>query len=108
MRNGRAGLIRQQGERCCGLVRMPLPPPVESRARQRLLEDCPYAFYFKSITFQFEDGRLIVRGRVPTFYLKQMLQVLLKNLDGVKQIDNQVDVVSATGLSSEPRTEPLG
>ena len=36
----------------------------------------------------------------PSFYLKQVLQTLLRNLDGVKQIDNQVDVVTSTGLSS--------
>jgi len=43
-----------------------------------------------------------LRGRVPSFYLKQILQTWLRRLDGVEQIDNQVDVVSATGLSSEP------
>jgi hypothetical protein len=47
------------------------------------------------------NGVLLLRGRVPTFYLKQMLQSWLKDLDGVSRIDNQVDVVSATGLSSE-------
>ena len=44
---------------------------------------------------------------VPTFYLKQILQTWLRKLDSVKQIDNQVDVVSATGLSSEPRIRSL-
>jgi hypothetical protein len=88
---------------CCDSVRLPLPAPVEAQARQRLLEDCPYAYYFQRLSFQFAGGVLTVRGRVPTFYLKQLVQSRLRSLDGVKEIDNQVNVVSATGLSSEPR-----
>jgi hypothetical protein len=98
---------RQPAERCCGVLQMPLPPPIEIVARQRLQENCPYAFYFRCISVQFRDGVLTLRGRVPTFYLKQMLQTWLRNLDGVQRIDNQVDVVSSTGLSTEPRAEPL-
>ena len=89
------------------LIQMPLPPPVEIRARRLLQQDCPYASYFNQVTLQFDNGVLILRGRVPTFYLKQMLQTWLRDLDGVKQIDNRVDVISATGLSSEPQTEGL-
>lgn len=88
------------------MVRLPLPAPVEIRAQQRLLEDCPYAFYLQCISFQFNNGVLTVRGRVPTFYLKQIIQTRLRDLEGVTQVDNQVDVVSATGLSSEPQIDP--
>jgi hypothetical protein len=35
-----------------------------------------------------------VRGTVPTFYLKQLLQNVLKDVDGVRAIDNQVAVVA--------------
>lgn len=39
------------------------------------------------------DGRsLIVRGEVPTFYLKQLLQEALRELPGVARVDNQVEV----------------
>jgi hypothetical protein len=37
---------------------------------------------------------------LPSFYLKQVLQTLLRDLDGVTRIANRVDVVSPTGLSS--------
>jgi hypothetical protein len=37
---------------------------------------------------------------VPSFYLKHVLQGLLKNLEGVERIDNRVAVVSPAGLSS--------
>jgi hypothetical protein len=59
-------------------------------------------FYGRADRFEFVhcDDVLTIRGSVPSFYLKQMLQSLLKNLDGVRWIDNQVDVVSSAGLSS--------
>ena len=91
----------------CAVVKLPLPPPIEERARQHLTTNCPYSFCFKDITFEFAGGVLILRGRVPTFYLKQILQTWLRKLDGVQHIDNQVDVVSATGLNTEPHMETL-
>ncbi len=47
---------------------------------------------------------LVVRGCVASFYLKQMLQTVLKDLDGVRQIDNQVEVVATNGSGGEGRT----
>ena len=73
---------------------------VEELAKQCVTENCSYAYYFRDILFQHEDGVLTMRGRVPSFYMKQILQTLLGDLDGIEKIDNQVDVVSATGLSS--------
>ena len=68
---------------------------------QRLLAASPY-FRRRANTFEFEvaDAVLIVRGRVPSFHLKQMLQKVLANLHGVARIDNRVHVVSSAGLSS--------
>jgi hypothetical protein len=43
---------------------------------------------------------LVVHGRVATFYLKQLLQTRLQELEGVHRIDNRVDVVNSAGLSS--------
>jgi hypothetical protein len=40
---------------------------------------------------------LVVRGAVPSFYLKQVLQTILRDVDGIGQIDNQVAVIS-TGV----------
>jgi hypothetical protein len=61
---------------------------------------CPYSFYFNRIRWRFEDGHLTLSGCVPTFYLKQVLQTLLRGIDDVESIHNDVDVVSAKGLSS--------
>ena len=75
-------------------------PLVEESARRRLAEDCPYAFCFNQVKFRYSQGTLTLTGRVPSFYLKQVLQTLLRDLDDVARIDNRVDVVSSTGLSS--------
>jgi hypothetical protein len=42
----------------------------------------------------------MVRGRVPSFYLKQVLQRVLRNAAGNRRIDDRVDVVCSDGLSS--------
>jgi hypothetical protein len=78
---------------------------VERRARGRLVHDCPYAFCFQNIRMCYHEGMLVLRGRLPSFYLKQVLQTLLRDVEGVDRIDNRVDVVSATGLSSVSREE---
>ena len=80
----------------CGSQR----PSVELLARRRLAEKCTYAFCFNQVTFSYSQGILTLEGRLPSFYLKQVLQTLLRDLDGVTRIVNRVDVVSATGLSS--------
>jgi hypothetical protein len=36
---------------------------------------------------------LVVRGTVPTYFLKQVLQNVLMDVEGVRLIDNQVSVV---------------
>ncbi|MFT5523288.1 MAG: hypothetical protein ACI9HK_001234 [Pirellulaceae bacterium] len=66
-------------------------------AHERLTLNCPYARIFRDVAITPNDGVLVLEGRVPSFYLKQILQTLLKDIDGVVRIDNQVDVVSSTG-----------
>ena len=55
-------------------------------------------FFGRAEIFEFDccENVLVVRGRVPTFYLKQRLQDALKNLDGVRRVDNRVDVLAYT------------
>ena len=72
---------------------------VEQRAHA-LVNAHPH-FHGRAAQFEFvcREEVLVVRGLVPTFYLKQVLQTMLKDLDGVSLIDNQVTVVSPDGLS---------
>ncbi len=62
-------------------------------SRTRTLLACAHLF-----DFECNNGVLVVRGCVPTFYLKQVLQTLLKGLEGVRRIDNQVQVDASEGV----------
>jgi len=65
------------------------------------LEEHP-CFHGRSdaVQLRFDQGTIILSGRVPSFYLKQLLQEALRNIDGVERIDNRVDVACSNGLSS--------
>jgi hypothetical protein len=41
----------------------------------------------------FQDGVLVIRGRVCSYYLKQLAQTLIRQMPGIKVIQNQVRVV---------------
>jgi len=69
-----------------------------------LLANHPH-FHGRANTFEFFecDRVLLVRGQVPSFYLKQVLQTALRDVAGIRRIDNRVEVVSPDGLSSVRR-----
>ena len=46
----------------------------------------------RELACEFEAGVLIISGRVPNYYLKQLAQTLIRNVDGIGQIVNQVHV----------------
>jgi hypothetical protein len=46
----------------------------------------------KRISFEFRDGVLTAKGTLPSFYLKQVLQTVLRDLPGVLRIENRVVV----------------
>lgn len=73
---------------------------VECSACRRLTENCPYGFYFRDITCHYDSGTLTVRGRVPNFYLKQIVTSRLRDMQEISCLRNEVEVVSADGLSS--------
>lgn len=83
------------------------PREIERQIEQqaRTVVDAHSHFYGRADRFEFHcrDEVLIVRGIVPSFYLKQLLQVALQSLQGVDRIENQVAVVSSEGLSSIER-----
>jgi hypothetical protein len=76
------------------------------RAVQQKLDDCPYSFMFSKVTAAFDNERLTLRGTVPSFYLKQTLQELLRGIEHVGKIENEVDVVCCDGLSSVRTAKP--
>ncbi len=63
-----------------------------SRIREQL-EDHPH-FRGRTHLLQIEaiGGSVVVSGRLPTYYLKQVLQEAIRAIPGVAHIDNCVDV----------------
>ena len=78
---------------------------IHETVRRRIV-GCSYKFIFSNITWHCHDGHVTLRGRVPNFYLKQMLQEMLRGIERVKLITNSVDVVSSTGMSSDRSDKP--
>lgn len=71
----------------------PLPGGRIATCARNVLEQHPI-FRGRSQLIHIEEdaGRLILEGRLPSYYLKQMLQTVLRDVDGVGQIDNRVRV----------------
>jgi osmotically-inducible protein OsmY len=42
---------------------------------------------------EIDDGRLFLRGQVPSFFYKQLAQEAVQNIAGVSQILNEIEVV---------------
>jgi hypothetical protein len=68
----------------------PAVSPILQSVERRLRESSYY--YLRSIRCAFESGVITLRGRVPTFYLKQTVQSIVEKIDGVEQIVNLVEV----------------
>ena len=67
---------------------------VAEAAKRRLRRDT-YLFN-KQITCEFHEGVLILRGSVPTYYLKQVAQALVAEVEGVQDVVNKIDVSPET------------
>ncbi len=47
------------------------------------------------------NGRTLqLTGKLPTFYLKQLVQEAVRHVPGVQSVRNMIDVVSSDGVSS--------
>jgi osmotically-inducible protein OsmY len=56
------------------------------------LELSPYLTRSKGVQFETAQGRITLRGEVDTYYQKQMATEALKKVDGICEIDNQLEV----------------
>ena len=63
---------------------------IESEANE-VLQNSQYP-ELKHITCEFAGGVLILRGRVRSYFMKQMAQESLRNFDGVDHISNAIRV----------------
>jgi osmotically-inducible protein OsmY len=63
-----------------------------TRLAEERLQNSPYSA-LRTVSCEYYEGVLILRGRLPTYYLKQLAQEVMREMDGVLEIANQVHVV---------------
>lgn len=80
----------------CGLEDDPACLIVED-AENRLRKNA--YLVLRNISCEFRDGILILRGCLPTYYLKQIAQSVVFGVAGVERIDNQIEVRSSVRAS---------
>ena len=68
-----------------------LPLSIGQVAERRLRES-PY-FYLRSLSCDYRDGRLTLRGRVPFSRLKQFAEAIVARVAGVEEVVNRVEVI---------------
>jgi osmotically-inducible protein OsmY len=80
-----------------GAVAVLTAPPVRrvdpADLAERALRNSPY-LALRNVTCDCRDGVLTLRGCLPTYYLKQVAQAVVARLDGVRQVVNEIQVVS--------------
>jgi osmotically-inducible protein OsmY len=60
---------------------------------QKSLEERGY-HVLRTVSFCYERGVLILRGRLPTYFHKQLAQEAVRRIEGMAQIVNQIEVTS--------------
>ncbi len=72
---------------------------VLAETAERRLRNSTY-LALRNVTCLAQGEVVVLRGCLPTYYLKQMAQALVAQIDGVAQVVNEVDVISApTGFA---------
>ena len=67
-------------------------PVVQAEAQSRLRKSGYHELRF--VSCEFHEGVLTLRGQVPSFYLKQVAQELIRGLDGAEEVNNRLEVVA--------------
>jgi hypothetical protein len=73
-------------------------------ARSALMSHPHFRGRVDYLEFEARPEGLVVTGRLPSFYLKQLLQTVLLGIPGVKRVVNRTDVICSQGLSGCSRT----
>jgi osmotically-inducible protein OsmY len=67
---------------------------------ERRLRESPY-YFLKQIRCEFNAGVLTLRGTVPMWQLRQFAESIVARVEGVRKIENEVEVF-------DPLCEPIG
>lgn len=71
-------------------------------AREQLGRHPHFRGRLDALSFDQRGRTLYLHGQLPTFYLKQLVQEIVRRLPGVQRVENEIDVISPYGISSEP------
>ena len=52
----------------------------------------------RTIEVSVEDGRVVLKGRVPSYYMKQMAQAVTLAAAGMQELCNEVEVIPTAAL----------
>jgi osmotically-inducible protein OsmY len=69
-------------------------------ARQYLETHPHFRGRINGVSIAHQGRDLFLTGRLPTFYLKQLVQEAVRHVPGVQYVYNQIDVVNPNGVSS--------
>ena len=79
-----------ESERC--LRRSESRSPSLANSVEGRLRTSPF-LPLRNVTCEEHDGRVTLRGRVPTQYLQTFACSLVRSIDGVREVSNQIEVV---------------
>ena len=65
---------------------------VQAEAHSRLRKSGYHQLHL--VSCDFHEGVLTLSGYVSSFHLKQIAQTLIRGLDGIKEVDNCLEVVA--------------
>lgn len=64
-------------------------------AAVRRLEEALHCSIRQCVRVDYREGVLVLRGRARSFYHKQLVQEAVRGIDGVKDIENSIDVTDS-------------
>jgi osmotically-inducible protein OsmY len=70
-------------------------PAVQAEAQSQLRKSGYHELHV--VSCDFHEGVLTLRGRVSSFYLKQVAQELIRQLDGAEEVNNRLEVAAPPG-----------
>lgn len=79
--------------RCCAespQTRIPTDEMVARAVQERLSASCYFALRY--VSCEFHEGMLMLRGKVHSFYMKQLAQETVRKIEGVGAIVNALEV----------------
>jgi hypothetical protein len=69
-------------------------------ARQHLEHHPHFRGRVSDVFIEHRGRTLFLTGKLPTFYLKQLVQEAVRHVPGVQHVRNLIDVVNPNGISS--------